>query len=182
MVDYQAFKPNDEVETKWNASFAPTDAAIQTALDDFEDGAVECAELGDVLFELEADPMAGVLSQEIYRTSFPAVHQLYTRPGTFEFYLELFRAIWGEDVEIEFEVPAPGKLLINITAATVELQGFLARQIVDNAYVYHNVVDHVGDNLVFQGLQGIKTQSEVDAIMRELGVAGVWVEAVLVTS
>ena len=56
---------------------------------------------------------------------------------------------------------------------------FLSRSIVDNAYVYDEVVDHSGDFIAFQGVLGIKTQPELDALMIELHPDGIFVEAEL---
>lgn len=174
----EAFKPNDPVEAKVLNAFLAACSIIALDLDEYYDGCDEAFPFGDVLFDT-GHPLAGVLTKEVFRTSYPAIHELFTRAGSFEFYLSVFRSVWGEDVEIEFTIPAPGKLEINIEALAATGDDALARSIVDDVYVYDELTTDAGDNLIFQGSTGIKTQRETDALVRELHPAGVWVEATL---
>ncbi len=175
----QPFKLNDEKEEKVRDAALPVLTLLGNERDAFYAGAFEAFPLGGVLFDLRRAPLAGAISRENYIQCFFAIYDLFTRPGTFEFYLALFRAIWGPDVEVEFTIPAPGQLGINISALTVQLYNFVARDIVDNAYVYDEVVDQDGDNIVFQVNAGIKTQSETDALLRELHPYGIYVTSTL---
>lgn len=174
----QAFKETDETEGKVRDAILPFSELRDSELDEFFVGAFTCFVLGDVLY-LTGHPMSGVIPQDVFRMSFPEIHQLFTRPGTFEFYLDVFRAVWGEDVVVEFTVPDPGKLLINIESLAVVEYIALAREIIDNVYVFHELVDHVGDNLIFQGSQGLKTQEEAEALVNEFRPAGIWTETTL---
>lgn len=176
----QPFKANDQTEQKLTAAAGGVLDRISSDRSDLLHGAFQCFKLGEVLFDLDRDPLAGVITRETYRSSFFAIHDLFTRPGTFEFYLEVFRAIWGPEVEVEFTVPGPGRLQINIQALTIITEPFLQRRIVDNQYVFEEVTDHDGDPILFQVTQGIKTQSETDALMFELQTGGVFVETTLV--
>jgi len=177
----QAFKPNDLIEPKVRDALIGFSDLRDSELDEFFEGAYECYVLGDVLY-LTGHPMSGVIQQDVFRMSFPSIHQLFTRPGTFEFYLEVFRAVWGEDVVVEFDVPDPGKLLINIDSLALILFDALAREIIDNAYVFHEIMTDAGDNLAFQGSQGIKTQEEAEALVNEFRPAGIWTETTLTIS
>lgn len=178
----QKFQSNDVREDKVDAAFAEALVPLEASKDEFYEGAYDCYVLGDVLYITSRDPLAGAIPQEFYRTALPALHSLLAWPGTFEFYLAVFRKIFGDDVEVEFTIPAPGKLLINIESQTIVFDDMLAREIVGEEYVYHEVMDHEGNNLAFQTSLGIKTQAEVDSLMRELQVAGIWVETTLVIS
>ncbi len=175
MIALQPFKENDVLEGKVTNAFLTPLVTRDTELDAFFNGAFTCFALGDVLFTLSRDPLAGVISQNVYRKSFFAIHNLFTRPGTFEFYMEVFKAVWGDDVVVEFTIPGPGKLLISVEAVNVTLDNFMARKIVSGAYVYEEVIDEDGDNIVFQGIQGLKTQAEADALLNELYPAGIWI-------
>lgn len=175
----QYFKDTDEKEKKFALCFSPILEDINRSLDQFHDGAYTCFKLGEVLLALKRSPMVGVVSDETFIQSFAAIHQFFTRPGTFEFYLEVFRKIWGDDVEVEFTIPEPGKLEIAIDALSASEDFAMARYIVDNQYFFDELIDHEGDNLIFQTTQGIKTQAETDALLRELHPVGVWVEATL---
>lgn len=178
----QAFKANDQTEAKVVAVFSPTLDILNTDRDAFWEGSYTCFLLGDVLYALKRDPLAGVITQDTFRQSFFAIHDLFTRPGTFEFYLTVFRAIWGDDVDVTFDVSTPGVLLINIDALSIQLYDLLARRIVDNAYVDDTLVTEAGDTIQAAVSSGIKTQNETDALLNELYPAGLWVVTTLVVS
>src|SRR5690606_374180 len=129
---------------------------------DFYEGAYQSYGLGQVLFNLKADPMSTVVDLPTFLESYPAFHELFTRPGTFECSLQVFRSVWGDQVDVQFETPSPGILIININALTITTTNFAARRIENNAYVNDLMIDHEGDYIVFQTSQGIKTQEEAE--------------------
>jgi hypothetical protein len=178
MATPKLFKPTDAIEQKVYDAFYPLMAILEGDKDSFYAGAYEAYPLGDVLYDT-GHPLTGIVSRETFRASYPAIHELFTRSGPFEFYLTVFRAIWGNDVQVEFIVPSPGVLQINIEALAIQQDFFMARRIVDNAYVYDEVIDDDGDNIVFQTPSGIKTQDEVNKFMRELHPDGLYVETTL---
>lgn len=173
-VTLQPFKENDALEAMIRDCALPTLQELGLQRDAFYEGAYTAYPLGEILYDLVRDPMSGVITREIFTTSFFAIHGLFTRPGTFEFYMQVFRTIFGENVDVEFTVPAPGKLLINTSVLDTESFNILARRVEDGAYVYYNLVTSDGDLIVGLGAKGIKTQGEVNALMFEISVAGVW--------
>lgn len=178
----EAFRQSDEKEKKVFDAVSPMLIICGTALDAFFAGAETAYPLGDVLFNLDRAPLANAVTRETFRKGFFAFFQLFKRPGTFEYYLDVFRAIFGENVDVEFTIPAPGHLFINITALDLVLVDFISRSIVANQYVFDEVLDHEGDNIAFQTVEGIKTQSELDAVLIELTPAGIFVQATLGTA
>lgn len=179
MINLQRFKENDETEAKVIAVVMPTLETLGEGHDDFWEGANTTYLLGDILYDLDRDPMSGVITRELFRMIFPAIHQIFTRPGTFEFYMTIFRAIWGEDVVITFTVPAPGRLQINAANLPIEPFNLLLREVVDDAYVYSPLVDHNGDFIMLQDKAGIKNQAEFDALINEISPAGIFTESSL---
>lgn len=160
----------------------PTIQSLGVDHDTFFDEAFASYLLGDVLWNLDRDPLVGVVTKEVFRSSFPAIHELFTRPGTFEFYLSVFRKIFSADVDIEFEIPGPGQLVINVSAITYENFGILTREIVDDVYVYSNLVtSDLNEPIVGQGVVGIKTQAEMEGLISEISAYGVYTEINLVT-
>lgn len=178
----QLFKETDNREIKVRDAGLKLLDLLGADRDAFYNGAYEAYPLGDVFINLNNSPLARAIPPEAFRASFFAIHELFTRPGTFDFYLTVFRAIFGAGATITFTIPAPGKLEIGIESLSVLLENFAARRIANNAYFYDDLVTENGDNLVFQGSQGIKTQAEVDALMKELAVQGVYTTATLTIS
>ncbi len=175
----QRFKVGDETEEKVIEAAMGVFEEIGSSLDDFFDGAFKSQGLGGALYNLGRDPMVGVVTRDTYLKSYWAIHNLFTAPGTFEYYLEVFRAIWGDAVEIEFEVPEGGHLLINANVLDLEAFNLVARRVESDLYVYHRLVDRGGDYIMARDTSGIKTQSEIDALMNEITPNGVFVETTL---
>jgi hypothetical protein len=179
----EPFKLSDLKEKKVNDAFLALLDVVSTETDAFYAGAYESFPLGDVLYDLDRSPMAGVIDKDTFRKSFFALHNIFTRPGTFEFYMDVFRAVWGQDVDVTFTVPAAGKLEIEIDALSAQLDDFIAREIVDNQYVYDEVIEtDSGDNIAFQGNQGLKTQDQAEKLIFELYPAGVYTTITLTIS
>jgi len=179
MNRYQRFKDNDEIEAQVIATVMPILDVIGVDLDSFFNQAFMTEGLGEVIYDLKADPISSVIDLLVYRKSFPAIHTLFTRPGTFEYYLDLFRAIWGQDVEITFEIPAPGILEINAVVLNLETFTLVARQIEDNQYVYNNLTDRDGNRIAVRDLEGTKSQDQIDKLAIEISPNGIYVTITL---
>ncbi len=176
----QRFKENDPTELDIIGLALPTLTELGLERDALFLGAFTCFLLGDVLYEEMRDPLANVITQEVYRESFPAIHDLFTRPGTFEFYLDVFHKIFPADTAIEFVIPGPGILEINIDATTFQTVYLMARRIEDDAYVYENLVtSDTNDKITGRVVKGIKTQDEVDGLIVEISAYGVFTTATL---
>lgn len=175
----EAFKQNDAKELQVVNTTLPTLTQLGNDRDSFYAGAFTCYVLGDVIFNLNACPLADAIPQDAFRVALASIVQLFTRPGTFEYYLDLLRDIFGESVDVTFTIPSPGILQIDIDSLTTVQEDFVARKIIDNAYTFDQVVTEDGDVIAFQQPLGIKTQSEMDALLVELYPAGVRVKSTL---
>lgn len=179
--EIQKFSVNDVTEDQITGLIKPSLDEMGDDLDDFFEGADTCFLLGDVIYDSGRTPLQGVITRSIFRSSFFAIHELFTRPGTFEFYLEVFRAVFGEDVQVEFVIPNPGHLQINIAVLNNTTFRILARRIVDNQYEYYPLVTQDDDYIIGEGTQGIKSQSEIDSLISEISMAGIYTECNLTT-
>jgi len=169
----QYFK-GDATELKYYNSAAPVLDLLSAEKDDFFADAYECFILGEVLYDNALSPLSNAISRDIFRTSFSTIFDSFLVAGSFESYLTVFQNIFGSDVEVTFTVPAPGKLEIDIVAAGVELSPFVARYIEDNAYVFDNVVDDEGDQIVFQTVKGFESQYELEQMLFEMVPTGIY--------
>lgn len=178
--DLQRFKDHDPNELKVINSGMPVLDQLGSDRDAFYEAAFTTEGLGEVLYDLKADAISSVIDLDVYRKSYPAIHNLFTRPGTFEYYLDLFRAIWGEDVEITFTVPAGGVLQINAKVLNVATFNLIARQIQSNQYQYNHLVDRSGNRLSVRDLEGTKSQDQIDKLAIEISPNGIYVTITLV--
>lgn len=177
-MDPQYFK-GDATELKYDASGEPILSLLSSDKDDFYQGAYSCAELGDVLYDSNRAPLANAIKSDIFRLAFASVFEAFRVSGTFESYLLVFQTIFGDDVEVSFTVPAPGKLNIDISAEESDVYDLLARYIESNAYAFDEIITQDGDNLAAQVLRGFQTQYEVEQMLFELVPAGIYTQITL---
>jgi len=170
----QAFKGGAEEEKFYLIIKAASDV-LNESKDDFWEGAYTTAALGDMIYESNRAPLTNAIRKEIFRLAFSEIfNQSFVQVGTFEAYITVFKKIFGDDVVIEFVVPAAGKLNINIEAEGVELNNFVAREIVDNSYEYNKVTTQAGEYLLFQSIKGFTSQYELERMLFEMVPAGIF--------
>lgn len=178
----QKFSANDVTEDKVIAVFAAALLTSQNDRDTFYSEAFESYGLGEVIYDLGRDPLCEVINRDVYRYSYPAIHELFTRPGTFEFYLSVFRKIFAADTDIQFKIPGPGQLHIVINALTLEEFPILTREVVAGSYVYSNLVtSSLNEKIVAVNQTGIKTQSEMEGLINEISAHGIYTIVELIT-
>lgn len=174
----QFFK-GDATELKYYQSAQPTIDSFTSQKQNFFDEAYAGFVLGELMFDNDLSPLANAIPRTIFRETFDVVFDAFIVSGTFESYLTVFRKIFGDDVGVVFTVPAPGKLMIDITATGVVLVNFVARTVVSNAYVYDQMVDELADNILFQSVKGFESQYELEQMLFELVPAGIYTEITL---
>jgi len=169
----QFFKGNDtEIKVASVGSDVADLLSIQRDL--FLDGAYGCGPLGDLLHDTDRTPLARGIKIEIFRTFFQELFDSFVHCGTFESYITVFTAIFGDDTEITFTVPGNGKLDIDVVATDVTLANFVSRYVDGTSYVFDNMVTEDGDNIMFQYLIGFKTQYELEQLLFEMVPMGVY--------
>ena len=174
-MEVQLFKASDETEQKFDDAFSPTLDMLEADKVDFYDGACTAGPLGDLLYDTNRAPLANVIDKNIFRVVFNYIFENFLVAGTFESYLTVFQQIFGSDVDVQFTVPAAGKLTIDITATNSDVYDLLARHITSGAYVYDNLITQDGvDNLAVQVLRGFQTQYEVEQMLFELVPGGIF--------
>ena len=173
------FYKGDATEKKFYDAGSPALDQCSLAKDEFFEGAYDAAPLGDLIFDSGRAPLANAIPRAIFRDSFKQIFDAFVAGGTFESYLTVFRKIFGTDVVVEFTVPGPGQLNIDITATGVELSDFVARYIEDNTYILDEVIDDEGDNIAFQTVKGFQSQYDLEQMLKEMVPAGIYTEITL---
>lgn len=174
----QNFK-GDAVELKFRNSFAELGDALSLQKELFFDDAYNCQELGAVLYDNDLAPLANAIPRDIFKESFAIIFDQFLAAGTAESYLFVFRKIFGDDVEVTFTVPDPGKLNIAIAAVGIELSNLGVRRIVNNQYVIDELIDDEDDFIMLQTIKGFQSQYELEQMLREMVPAGIYTEITL---
>lgn len=174
-MDPQYFK-GDDLEKKIDAAFTPIGDQISTARSEFTAGAFTAFPLGELLYDNNLSPLARAIPRDIFREAFASIFESFLEAGTFESYLSVFRQIFGDDVEVTFTVPAPGKLEIDIVAAGVQLYDLLVKTIVGDSIVFDELIDDEGDNIAVQAVKGFESQYELEQMLFEMVPAGIYTQ------
>lgn len=170
----QKFK-GDALEDKFYNSAAPVLAGFSSEHDDFFNDAYACFVLGELIYDNELSPLANAIPRDIFRESFAAIYESFRFAGSFESYIEVFKKVFGDDVDVTFTVPAPGKLEIDIIATGIEVTNFVVRRIENNTFVLYQLITQDGaDNIVLQSIKGLESQYELEQMLFEMVPAGVY--------
>lgn len=175
------FFKGDAEELKFYNSAAPLLDNLSLQKDLFYEGAYSAAPLGDVIYDTGRSPLSNAIAKSVFRTSFKEIFDAFVLVGTAESYITVFKKIFGDDVVVDFTVPAPGKLGIEITATGLELEAFNERRVVDNEYIYDEMLDLEGDGLFFQTVIGFESQYELEQMLNEMVPDGIFTTISLTT-
>lgn len=176
MATEPQFYKGDETELKFFNSANSVVLNLEAGKNDFFDQAYSCFKLGEILYDSARAPLANAIPRDIFRESFASIFGSFLEAGSFETYLEVFRSIFGPDVEVTFAVPAPGKLNITIVAAGLALFDLIGRSIQNDAYVIDEIVDYDGNNVVGQSIKGFETEYELQQMLFEMVPGGIYTQ------
>ena len=178
MAGPQFFK-GDSQELKFYGAGNPIIQNLEVGKDEFFDGAYSCFKLGDILYDSGRAPLAKAIPRPIFREAFATIFDSFLEAGSFESYLTVFRNIFGADVDVTFTVPAPGKLQIAIVATGLAISDLIGRVIQGDSYVFDEIIDQDGNNIVGQSVKGFETQYELEKMLFEMVPNGIYTEITL---
>lgn len=130
--------------------------------------------LGGSIHDSSSSPLVTAIQRFIFREAFAEIFQAFIDVGTAEAYLVVFRRIFGDTVDVQFTIPDPGVLEIDIIADGFILYDIICRQIVDNEYTTTELIDDEGNNIGGNAVQGFQTQSELENMLREMVPSGIF--------
>jgi hypothetical protein len=170
------FFKGDEQELKMYNSMLGIMQGIGLGLNEYYLGAYEAVPMGEFIYDEERVPLTNAIKREIFIQCFKQIFEAWTFCGTFESYLLVFRKIFGEESSIEFTVPGPGRLQIDIETFGAAINPIVVREISGGSYTIYNLVDDVGDNICAQTTLGIETQYELEKILFSMVPNGIYTE------
>lgn len=171
----QFFK-GDELERKFVNSGLPYLNARSNQKTNLFNQAYFCYLLGDVIVEDNLSPLARAIPQEIFRQSFPGIFEAFVLGGTAESYLQVFQFIFGEDANINFTVPGPGQLEIDIVVTGTDIFDLIYREINGDDILIDEIIDDEGDNISVQIFKRFVSQYELEQVLFELVPAGIFTD------
>jgi hypothetical protein len=175
----QFFKYADQDELNVYDSIEPIVTTVESSINSFYIDAYNAPELGGIIHDNDLSPLTNAIRRDVFVACFQQIFSGWRRAGTFEVYIAVFKKIFGDDVGITFTVPNPGHLQIDLEANTGIENQFQAKQIESNQYVYYDLLDSDGDNLVFITPLGIESQYELEKVLYTLVPEGIYAEITL---
>jgi hypothetical protein len=175
----QKFK-GDATELAIEAAAAPAFELVSAAQDEMLAGAYHSSPFLLMLYDQGRMPFSDRVTRDVFVAFIQEALGRFKTAGTYDFYVFILKAIFGERTQILFEdPPVPGKLIMSVNAeASLEFE-FEAKEFVSGAYVLSNLIDHNGDTLAFMGLSGIDSQYKLDQLFAEIIPAGLYSEVTL---
>jgi hypothetical protein len=133
-----------------------------------------CHLFADILIEEKKLPIADFVAQEKLRSVLGNLIRCWSIAGTFEGYILFFRAVFGEQVNINFTNPSPAVLNINVSNINKEYYLWLTKGLIGN-----EVITDDNYNLEFQ--ETIKNVSYTDilALLNSLTPVGFGVNVII---
>jgi len=173
------FYKGDAEELKYYNSGKTVMDAMSVAKNEFFNGAFSCFSLGELIWDSNRSPLSKAIPRDIFRESFNAIFETFLEAGSLEGYITIFKKIFGEEVEVAFTIPSPGRLQIAIVATGTVLYDLVAREIIDNHYDYNELIDDELDNIAAQSLKGMESEYEIEQMLFELVPSGIFTEITL---
>lgn len=120
-------------------------------------------------------PFSERIERQVFTSFIRQTLENYPFIGTFESYLFILREIFGDESIISFEVPAAGKLSININAIADIVFDAVVRELTDTGeFEFSTLATMGGDDIVFRGIAGIETDYELTLLFSEIRPAGIF--------
>lgn len=166
----------DALELKFENAAKSILDDIGVALDDFETNAYDADPLGGVIYDYSRSPLSNAIDRNIFLNAFNQIFTAFISSGTFESYISVFEKIFGDTVDVTFTIPAAGKLQIDLVASEIEAFNLVARYIVTNEYLYDEIIDYDGDNILVETVKGFQSEYELNQMLFELVPQGIYTE------
>jgi hypothetical protein len=170
----QNFK-GDSKELKMQAVAGPLLDLTDVALNSFYSDGYDCNEFLLMLYDEQRMPFQK-LSRLAYIQFIKEALKRFPSAGTFEFYLFILRAIFGDLSEINFELTDPGKISIEVNATSRLEYDLIAREFIDGSYVDYELIDYNFDILTARGLAGIENEYQLGLLFSEILPCGIYPE------
>lgn len=170
----QRFK-GDPTELKFEGALKPVFDRANADLDLFWADAYDSTPWLLLLYDQKRMPYAERINRDAFVAFITEALDRFPFTGTFDTYIFVLRAVFGQLSEIVFTVPAPGKLQIDVNATSALEFNFTATDDWNGAgYTDYDMITMGGDQLVFRGVSGIETKYELELLFSELMPAGIF--------
>lgn len=168
----QSFK-GDAFELQMEASGRPAFDVCELALDAYLESGYTASDFLLMLYDEGRMPFSDRVPRDSFLSFIKQAIPNFPVTGTFESYIFILQAIFGEGSGVLFELSDPGKIAILVNAASSVDFEAIAREFSNSQYSIYNLVTDDGDQIIFGGISGIDSEAELTQLLSELIPAGV---------
>lgn len=168
-MESQKFK-GDEIELRYEESARPAMEQVGISLDQFWASAFDSAPFILNLYDDKRIPFAERVKRDAFVAFYQQVLLRFPFVGSFDSYLFILSAIFGSIQDIQFDIPSPGILFVDINSASSLDFDFIGRDVDGNIF---EITDHSSNVLSFRGIAGIETSAELELLFSEIMPAGI---------
>lgn len=160
----------DVQELKFENAGKPAFDQTGVALDEFYAGGYDASPFLLMLYDEKRVPFYDRIERKVFVDFYKEALKRYGFSGSFDSYIFVLKAIFGELSDIFFEIPNPGVLNIDISSASTLDFDFIARDVSGNIF---DMIDNEGNILTFRGIAGIETAYELELLFSEIMPCGI---------
>lgn len=168
----QKFK-GDDTELKMEAAARTAFDVCSVSLDEFNAGAFSAADFLLMLYDEGRAPFSDRVPRDSFVEFMREAIGSFQFTGTFDNYLFIIEAVFGEGSTVLFDVPDPGKIEMLVNASSSYEFTLQVRSFVDGAYQVFDLVDQDGNNIAGSGISGIDSEYKLNLLLSELTPAGI---------
>lgn len=164
----------DPIELQMIAAASPAFDLCSASLDSFYDGSLTASPFLLMLYDQGRMPFSERVPRDSFVAFLSQALAYFPFTGTFESYLFILQAVFGDGSGVQFDVPGPGQISMLVNAASSLEFSFAATEFVDGAFVDSDLVSWDGEILIFTSVSGINSQYALSQLMAELIPAGIF--------
>jgi hypothetical protein len=170
----QNFK-GDSTELKYQAAGEPAFEVTRVSLHEFFQGCYDTDAFLLMLYDSGRMPFSNRVPREAFVNFIRQAIPDFPATGTFEVYIFMIKALFGDSASILFTVPAAGKLEIEVNAPGSSLEfDWFAKDIVGGDTILTQMVTHDSEEFLFNGISGIETEAQLQILLGELEPIGIY--------
>ncbi len=170
----QNFK-GDATELKYLAAGEPAFELTRVSLHEFFQGAYDCDEFLLMLYDAGRMPFSSRVPRDAFVSFIRQAIPDFPSTGTFEVYIFMIKALFGDSAIIQFTIPAAGKLQIEVNAPGSSLEfDWVAKEIVGGGTILTQMITHDSEEFLFNGISGIETEAQLQILLAELFPMGIY--------
>lgn len=165
----------DETELKIQSVADPLLNIVKLGLDDFYANGFRSTPFITMLRDENRIPFSLKIKETFFTAFFLEALENFRFVGSFESYLLILTAAFGAETVINFEVPSPGHLILNVNF-NQQIFELIGREFVDGAYVFYNVASTDSEDITCEGLTGVDTIEELELLFSEITPEGIFLD------